>query len=221
VRLGVVVAVAAVALLGCSGLAPPRSSTAISGAATSATATSATATSGAATSGAATFARATSAAATSAATVTARVAEAEKTHEYVSGPSARQRADRSSASSVRAIEAFATAYINWRASTVAADMRALAAASVGQARSAMALAAATTAGDYELRRGGIANNGTVEAVAPLSGSHGEYVVVTREETSATNTAAYQGLRPAWHITLATVVAAGAGQWVVSGWQPES
>jgi hypothetical protein len=150
-----------------------------------------------------------------------RVAGAQKTHEYVSGPPPRQRADRSSASAVRAIEAFATAYINWGASTVAADMRGLAAASVGQARSAMALAAATTAGDYELRRGGIANSGTVEAVAPLAGSRGEYVVVTRELTSATNSAAYQGLRPAWHITVATVVEAGAGQWVVSGWRPES
>ena len=33
----------------------------------------------------------------------------------------------------------------------------------------MALAAAQTAGDYELQRGGIANSGTVEAVAPLAG----------------------------------------------------
>jgi len=202
VRLALVVAAASVSLLGCSGLAPPPSTTATSTTATSATATSATATS-------------------ATATATTRVAQAQRTHEYVSGPPPRQRADRSSASAVRAIETFAMAYINWRASTVAADMRALAAASVGQARSAMALAAATTAGDYELRRGGIANTGTVEAVALLSGSHDEYVVVTREQTSATNTAAYQGLRPAWHITLATVVEAAAGQWVLSGWQPES
>ena len=83
-------------------------------------------------------------------------------------------------------------------------MRALAARSVGQARAAMTLAAAQTAGDYELREGGIANSGAVEAVAPLSGHAGEYVVVTRESTSASNTTAYQGLRPAWHLALATV-----------------
>ena len=68
-----------------------------------------------------------------------------------------------------AIRAFVTAYINWNAQTVSADMRSLAARSVGQARAAMTLAAAETAGDYELQRGGIANSGTVEAVAPLPG----------------------------------------------------
>ena len=76
----------------------------------------------------------------------------------------------------------------------------LASASIGQARSAMQLAAAQTAGDYELRRGGIANSGTVEAVAPLPASRNQYVVVTRESTTATADAAYQGLRPAWHVT---------------------
>ena len=34
----------------------------------------------------------------------------------------------------------------------------------------MQLAAAQTANDYELRRGGIANGGSVEAVAPLAGA---------------------------------------------------
>ncbi len=48
-----------------------------------------------------------------------------------------------------------------------ARLRALAALSVGQARAAMTLAASQTATDYELRRGGVANHGTVEAVAPL------------------------------------------------------
>jgi hypothetical protein len=100
-------------------------------------------------------------------------------------------------------------------------MHALAAAGIGQARAAMELAAAGVARDYELQRGGIANSGTVEAVAPLSGSQDQYVVVTRELTTATNTTAYQGLMPAWHLTLATVTEVGAGQWVMSGWQPES
>jgi hypothetical protein len=53
------------------------------------------------------------------------------------------------------------------------------------------------------------------------GQRDQYVVVTREQTSATNTTAYQGLSPAWHLTLATVSEVAAGKWVVSGWQPES
>jgi hypothetical protein len=100
-------------------------------------------------------------------------------------------------------------------------MQELAAGSIGQARSAMALAAAQTANDYELRRGGIANAGTVEAVAPLPGRRDEYVVVTREQTTATNTTAYQGLRPAWHVAVAGVARVAGAGWVVSRWQPES
>ncbi len=155
------------------------------------------------------------------ATQPSKLARAQATHEYTSSPPPRQRADTSAASAIRAIQVFATAYTNWSAGTVTADMRALAAASIGQARAAMELAAAGTAQDYELQRGGVANSGTVEAIAPLIGSHDRYVVVTRELTTATNTTAYQGLRPAWHLTLATVTEIGPGQWVLSGWQPES
>lgn len=118
------------------------------------------------------------------------------------------------------IRDFATAYINWNAQTVSADMRTLAARSVGQARAAMTLTAAETASDYELQRGGISNSGTVEAVAPLSGHRDEFVVVTRESTAASNTTVYQGLRPTWHLALATVTEQRPGEWVVSGWQPE-
>jgi hypothetical protein len=116
---------------------------------------------------------------------------------------------------------FAAAYINWNASTVSTRLRALAAASVGQARTAMQLAAAQAASDYELQRGGIANHGTVEAVAPLRGSRDRFVVVTREWTTASLITAYQGLRPAWHVSVATVIQPAPGQWVVSGWQPQS
>jgi ABC-type glycerol-3-phosphate transport system substrate-binding protein len=149
------------------------------------------------------------------------LAEAEASREYPSPPAPRQTTTVVSPSAVEAIAAFATAYINWDAQTVSEDLRALAAASVGQARSAMVLAAAGTAADYELQRGGIANHGAVEAVAPLPGRPDQYVVVTLESTTATNTAAYQGLRPAWHVALATVAQLGPGRWVVSGWQPES
>ena len=71
-----------------------------------------------------------------------------------------------------------------------------------------------------LQRGGIANQGTVEAVAPLGGRGDRYVVITRELTTASATTAYQGLQPAWHVTVATVSREPPGQWVVSGWQPE-
>jgi hypothetical protein len=150
----------------------------------------------------------------------AAVANAETTHEYTSAsPPARQAAV-SAPSAIAAIRAFATAYINWTTQTVT-DMRTLASASIGQARSAMQLAAANSAQDYELRRGGIANSGQVEAIAPLLGSRGRYIVVTQERTTATNTAVYQGLRPGWHVTVATVEEVSPGAWVLSGWQPES
>ncbi len=116
------------------------------------------------------------------------------------------------------VRSFAIVYINWSAGNITARMRLLASVSVGQARSAMELAAAGTENDYELKRGGISNSGTVEAVAPLA--RGQYVVVTKELTTATNTTAYEGLHPAWHVAVATVTEQ-AGQWVLSGWQPEN
>lgn len=150
---------------------------------------------------------------------TSPVAVAQRTHEYPARPPAQPV--RGGAASARAsVAAFAAAYINWDAHDVARDMRGLAERSIGQARSAMQLAAAQTASDYELQRGGIANHGTVEAVAALRGSSDQYVVVTRELTTATATAAYQGLQPAWHVAVATVARQGAA-WVVSAWQPES
>jgi hypothetical protein len=147
------------------------------------------------------------------------LAQAQATHEYPSPPVA-QSATGGATGATEAVGAFATAYINWTAATVSSDMSSLAARSVGQARSIVALAAAQTANDYELQRGGIANSGQVEAVAPLHGKRYQFVVVTRELTTATNTAAYQGLEPAWHVALATVTQLGSGRWVVSGWQPE-
>jgi hypothetical protein len=148
------------------------------------------------------------------------LARAQATHEYPSPTPPAQSAP-GSPSPVQAVAAFAIAYINWNARTVAGDMQALAGQSVGQARSAMELTAAQTGSDYELRRGGIANSGTVEAVAPLAGQRDRYAVVTRERTTASATDAYQGLQPAWHVAVATVVRLGPGRWVVTGWQPES
>jgi hypothetical protein len=154
-------------------------------------------------------------------TTPSKLAQAQATHEYPSPPPPPQTATGTTSTAAQAVRAFATAYINWTARTVAGDMESLAARSVGQARSAMTLAAGQTGDDYELRRGGISNRGTVEAVAPLPGHRHQYVVVTLESTSATNTTAYQGLRPAWHVALATVTEQQPGEWVVSAWQPEN
>jgi hypothetical protein len=157
-------------------------------------------------------------------TVASAVARAERSHEYpAAGHPAQAQANtrRPARDPSGAVRAFATAYINWTATTVTGQLRTLAALSVGQARAAMALAASETAHDYELHRGGVANTGTVEAVAPVTGSQNQYAVVTRELTTATADDAYRGLRPAWHVTLATVVRVGAGGWAISGWQPEN
>jgi hypothetical protein len=148
------------------------------------------------------------------------VDQAQATHEYPSPPPPRQRASGGWATPTSAVAAFVSGYINWDAGSVAADMRTLAARSIGQARSATQLAATETAGDYELQRGGVANSGTIEAVSPLAGHAGQFVVVTRELTTATATTAYQGLAPAWHVAIASVSELD-GRWVVSGWQPQS
>lgn len=154
-------------------------------------------------------------------TTPSKLAQAQATHEYPSPLPPPQTATGATSSAAQAVRAFAAAYITWTARTVANDMASLAARSVGQARSAMTLAAAQTADDYELQRGGIANHGTVEAVAPLPRKPDQFVVVTLESTSATNTTAYQGLRPAWHVALATVTELPGAGWVLSAWQPEN
>jgi hypothetical protein len=149
------------------------------------------------------------------------VARAQHTHEYPSPAPPRQRVARAANSPVSAVATFVSAYINWDAGSVSADMRSLAARSIGQARAATELAAAETAGDYELHRGGVANRGTIEAIAPLRGHRGRYVVVTEELTTATATTAYEGLQPAWHVAIAAVSEIAGREWVVSGWQPQS
>jgi hypothetical protein len=154
-------------------------------------------------------------------TRTSKLQAARATHEYPTPASAPEASTSQASTPDQAIGRFAGLYINWTPDTVAEHMRELAAESVGQARSAMQLAAVQTANDYELQRGGVANTGTVEAIAPLHGRSDEFVVVTRETTTATNTTAYQGLRPAWHVAIATVEQTGAGRWALSGWQPEN
>jgi hypothetical protein len=150
----------------------------------------------------------------------AAVARADRTHEYPT-PVPRQAVIGGWRSPAQAVAVFADAYINWTAATVSARLRALAEVSVGQARSAMLLAASGTARDYELRRGAVVNRGTVEAVAPLPSAPGQYVVVTREQTTSAIAGGGGGLAPGWHVTLAGVARVGGGLWVLSRWQPES
>ena len=163
------------------------------------------------------------------AAISAELRRAQTTHELRS-PAPRQHAP-GSASPVQAIRRFAQRYVNWSAADVAARMRALARVSIGQARSEMALTAAQVQADRTLSQAGIANHGTVEAVAPVRRQRSQFVVVTREWTTARYTTAYQGLAPSWHVTLATVArVSGVGgrgrarrprQWVVSVWQSQS
>ncbi|MFZ1994611.1 MAG: hypothetical protein WAU75_10925, partial [Solirubrobacteraceae bacterium] len=148
------------------------------------------------------------------------VARAQRTHE-VPTPAPAQPALGGWRSPVQAVQVFAQIYINWTADTVATHLRLLAQAGIGQARSSMTLAAAQVARDGSIKLGGIANSGTVEAIAPVGGEHDVYAVVTRERTTATNTSAYQGLRPAWHVTLATVTEVDGWLWTIRGWQPET
>jgi hypothetical protein len=157
---------------------------------------------------------------TSSVAVRTAVDRAQRTHE-IPTPAPRETAPGGWRSPVQAVQVFADVYINWTAATVATHLRLLAEASVGQARSAMTLAAAQAGRDSDLQRGGVANSGTVEAIAPVTGERDVYAVVTRERTTATHTTAYHGLAPAWHVTLATVVRAQHGLWTLSGWQPES
>jgi len=147
------------------------------------------------------------------------VARADRTHE-VPTPARPERPARGWSTPAAAVRAFAAAYVNWTAATVGPRLRALARDSVGQARAALQLQAGEVASDRELRRGQIANSGTVEAVARLPGRPGRYVVVTRERTSAADDAAYRGLAPEWHVSVATVVRVGV-RWALSAWQPEN
>jgi hypothetical protein len=150
----------------------------------------------------------------------AKVARADRTHE-VPTPAPAESVAGGWSTPAQAVDVFATRYINWNAQDVTAQLRALARVSVGQARSAMQQAAGGTATDEVLQQGGIANSGVVESIARVAGRRFDYVVVTRERTTATDTSAYRGLAAEWHVALATVTQTRGGLWVLSDWQPES
>ncbi|MDW5595923.1 hypothetical protein VSS74_16360 [Conexibacter stalactiti] len=127
-----------------------------------------------------------------------------------------------------AVRRFAALYVNWDYRTLTSIQRRLAAMAVGQASAMNARAAARTPGDYELRRGRVTNRGHVVGLSTLptpagtreraGASERTYVLVTVEET--TGSRMYDGLRPSYHVTLATVQRL-AGGWAVSRWEPQS
>ena len=157
-----------------------------------------------------------------AARIRATVARAQRTHEIPTpAPAEQAQALGGWRSPVQAVQVFAQTYINWTAGTVATHLHVLAQAAIGQARSAMTLAAGQIGHDSSIALGGVANSGIVEGIAPMTGERNVYAVVTRERTTATHTNAYQGLRPAWHVTLATVTRVYGHLWTISGWQPEN
>jgi len=118
-----------------------------------------------------------------------------------------------------AIERFARLYVNWTYRTLAAHRLQLARMAVGAAAAEQRRGAVESAHDYELAQGRVANTGQLVAVAVRRrGRAGQYVVVTRETTTGADT--YEGLPPAYHVTLVTVAAVGGG-WAVSAWEPQS
>ncbi|MDO8184648.1 hypothetical protein Q5424_04785 [Conexibacter sp. JD483] len=124
---------------------------------------------------------------------------------------------------VVAVQRYGRRYINWDYRSLKRVQQQLAASSVGAASAMNARAAARIDDDYELRRGRIANRGEIVALAPHRGVEAtavtrRFVVVTLELT--TGGAAYDGLRPATHVTFA-VARRIAGGWVISAWEPQS
>lgn len=117
----------------------------------------------------------------------------------------------------RALEAFAARYVNWDSHTLAQDQRALAAMAVGQARLAERQALAATGSDSTLARAHVFNRGTVVAVAPDSQRPGWWVVITREQTGGSQE--YEGLAPAYHVTLAQLARVRGG-FAVERWSPQ-
>jgi hypothetical protein len=117
-----------------------------------------------------------------------------------------------------ALASFAVRYVNWTYRTLSADQRTLAAMSVGPARQAERQAAARSLVDTTIARGHIYNSGHLVSVAPeLSGGR-TWVIVTREQTGGESE--YEGLRAAYHVTLAQVARVPGG-YAVSQWLPQS
>jgi hypothetical protein len=117
-----------------------------------------------------------------------------------------------------ALGAFAELYINWSYRTLSTDQQSLASVSVGAARLAERQAAAASAGDTAITQGRVFNHGQVVSIAAELSGEGTWVIVTREQTGGSSD--YEGLPPAYHVTLAHLATVPGG-YAVSEWLPQS
>jgi hypothetical protein len=119
----------------------------------------------------------------------------------------------------QALQRYALAYINWRATDLPERERELAALAVGAAKLTAQQTAAAQSGAAALAANRVANSGQVVAIARGEGPDTRWwVIVTLEHTIGSG--AYAGLPPAAHVTLAQVTHLKRG-WVVSAWNPAS
>jgi len=119
---------------------------------------------------------------------------------------------------VKALEAFASGYINWNYEALTADQRHLAAISVGAARLAEQQAAAASGSDSTIARGHISNSGQIVSIASDLTEPGTWVIVTREQTGGDSE--YEGLQAAYHVTLAELASVPGG-YAVKEWLPQT
>lgn len=117
----------------------------------------------------------------------------------------------------KALEAFASLYVNWTYRTLSENQRTLAAISVDAARLSEQQAAASSGADSTLAAGHIFNRGQIVSVAGDLSTPGEWVIVTREQTGGDSE--YAGLTAAYHVTLAQLQRVPGG-FAVSDWSPQ-
>lgn len=128
-------------------------------------------------------------------------------------------ADATSVTAQGALVRYASLYVNWQASNLVTQQRKLASISLGQARAQALQAAASAAGDPELTRSQVANQGQLIAMTPGAGAAaGEWVLVTRERTAGQGD--YTGLPATLHVIYAQLTHNQHG-WIVTQWQPQT
>ena len=114
----------------------------------------------------------------------------------------------------KALERFASVYVNWTYRTLSENQRTLATMSVGAARLAEQQAAAQSQADSTIAAGHISNSGQLVSIAREVSRPEQWVIVTREQTGGDSE--YAGLKAAYHVTLAQLQSVPGG-WAVSQW----
>jgi hypothetical protein len=123
------------------------------------------------------------------------------------------------ASPQAALVRYAVAYTNWRARSLVAHERELAALGVGQARRAAEQTAVSQSAAVALATNHVQNTGIVLAIALGQGpARGRWVVVTQERTAGTGP--YAGMPPSTQVIVARTRHFGGG-WAVSEWGPRT